>query len=271
MSASSKQSHRPIGVFDSGLGGLTVFKALRARMPEEDLIYFGDTAHLPYGNKTPETVTRYSLEVARYLAGLRIKAMVVACNTASALALRAVQRALPVPVLGVIVPGSRAAAAATRNGRVGVIGTEATIASGAYTRALRHILPGVKVSDQACPLFVPLVETGWWRHPVTDAVAKEYLGPLKKRGIDTLILGCTHYPLLKPVLARQAGPGIQLIDSAEETARETEDLLESLRLRRSAGKGASRFFVSDGPERFLGFARRLLGPAVRSVGVRRIE
>lgn len=266
----SSNVRRPIGVFDSGLGGLTVFKALRRRMPEEDLIYFGDTAHLPYGNKTPETVTRYSLEVARYLGSLRIKAMVVACNTASALALKAVQEALPVPVLGVIAPGSRAAAAATRNRRVGVIGTEATVLSGAYIRALRHVLPGVKAFSHACPLFVPLVEAGWWGHPVTAAVAAEYLAPLKKAGIDTLILGCTHYPILKPVLARQA-PGIRLIDSAEETARETEDLLESLKLRRFTGRGLSKFFVSDGPERFLGFARRLLGPSARAVAVRRID
>ncbi|MCX5797333.1 MAG: glutamate racemase [Elusimicrobia bacterium] len=256
---------RPIGIFDSGLGGLTVLEAVSRRMPEENLIYFGDTAHVPYGSKSRETVTRYSLEVARFLAGKRIKALVVACNTSSALALRAVARSLEVPVLGVIQPGADAAAAATRNGHVGIIGTEATIASGAYTAALRSRLPGVRVATAACPLFVPLVEEGWWSRQATTLVARAYLGGLKRSGIDTLVLGCTHYPLLKGVLRRIMGPRVRLIDSAEQTALETERLLLSLGLRRAGGRGRRRFFVSDAPRRFLKLARRLLGVRVGSV------
>ncbi|MBI4422148.1 MAG: glutamate racemase, partial [Elusimicrobia bacterium] len=184
----------PIGVFDSGVGGLTVLQALAARMPREALAYFGDTAHIPYGSKSAEAVTRFSLEVARFLKRLRIKLLVVACNTASALALPRLQRELGLPVIGVIEPGARAAASATRNRRIGIIATEATIASGAYQTALRALLPGLRPVAKACPLFVPLVEEGWWSHPVTFAVAREYLAPVAREGIDTLILGCTHYP-----------------------------------------------------------------------------
>lgn len=256
---------RPIGVFDSGIGGLTVFQAISRRMPEENLIYFGDTAHVPYGSKSRETVTRYSLEVARFLSSRRIKALVVACNTSSALALDAVAKSLDVPVLGVIQPGADAAAAATRNGHVGIIGTEATIASGAYTAALKARLPGVRVAAAACPLFVPLVEEGWWDHAATVLVARQYLAGLRRSGIDTLILGCTHYPLLKKVLRRVMGGKVRLIDSAEQTALETERLLLSLGMRREKGRGAGRFFVSDAPERFLKLARRLLGVHVREV------
>jgi len=256
---------RPIGIFDSGLGGLTVFQALSRRMPRENLIYFGDTAHVPYGSKSRQTVTRYSLEVARFLAGLRVKALVVACNTSSALALDAVARSLDVPVLGVIQPGADAAAAATRNGHVGIIGTEATIASGAYTSALRARRPGVRVETAACPLFVPLVEEGWWGHQATALAARLYLGGLKRSGIDTLVLGCTHYPLLKGVVRRIMGPRVRLIDSAEQTALETERLLLSLGLRRQGGRGRRRFFVSDAPQRFLKLARRLVDVRVGKV------
>ncbi|MFA6002869.1 MAG: glutamate racemase [Elusimicrobiota bacterium] len=256
---------RPIGVFDSGLGGLTVFQAISRRMPEENLIYFGDTAHVPYGSKSRETVTRYSLEVARFLASRRIKALVIACNTSSALALDAVAESLDVPVLGVIQPGADAAAAATRNGHVGIIGTEATIASGAYTAALKARLSGVRVAAAACPLFVPLVEEGWWDHAATVLIARHYLSGLRRSGIDTLILGCTHYPLLKKVLLRVMGRKVRLIDSAEQTALETERLLLSLGMRRQSGRGTGRFFVSDAPERFLKMARRLLGVRVRQV------
>jgi glutamate racemase len=227
-------------------------------MPEENLIYFGDTAHVPYGSKSRATVTRYSLEVAGFLASRRIKALVVACNTSSALALDTVARSLDVPVLGVIRPGADAAAAATRSGRVGIIGTEATIASGAYTAALRERRPGVRVIPLACPLFVPLVEEGWWGHPATVLAARQYLTPLRRSDIDTLILGCTHYPLLKGVVRRVMGPGVRLIDSAEATARETERLLLDRGLRRHRGRGRQRFFVSDDPRRFLKLARRLL-------------
>lgn len=262
---------RPIAVFDSGIGGLTVFKAVSRRMPGEDLIYFGDTARVPYGSKSRQAVTRYSLEVARFLASRGIKALVVACNTASALALAEIQKALRVPVLGVIHPGARGAVDATRTGRVGIIGTEATIASGVYARVLKEYLPAVKVLGAACPLFVPLVEEGWWAHPVTKAVARHYLGPLRRSRIDTLILGCTHYPLLKNILQEVLGPSVKLIDSAEQTALEAEEMLESFKIRRRGGAGRREFFVSDAPERFLKLAKRLLGVAVKKVSLHQFD
>ena len=258
---------RPIGVFDSGIGGLTVFKALGRRMPQESLVYFGDTAHIPYGSKSREAVTRYSLEVARFLAARDIKALVVACNTSSALALAEVQAALRVPVLGVIQPGAKAAAEASRNGRVGVIGTEATVASGAYAQALKKCGPSLRVFSTACPLFVPLVEEGWWGHPVTAQVARHYLASLKRSRIDVLVLGCTHYPLLKGVLQREMGTSVKLIDSAEQTALETEELLSRLKLRRRSGPGKREFFVSDAPGRFLKLSKRLLGVAAGKVSL----
>lgn len=263
MKAKDKKN-RPIGVFDSGIGGLTVFKALRRRMPEEDLIYFGDTAHVPYGSKSKEAVTRFSLAITRFLASRGIKLLVVACNTSSALALPELKRAVKIPIVGVIEPGSRAAARATKNGKVAVIGTEATVASGAYVKALRTALPGVRARAIACPLFVPLVEEGWWDHAVTTAVARHYLKPLRGSGIDALILGCTHYPLLKTTLKGIVGPAIQLIDSAEQTALETEQLLEGLGLRRKGGRGKNEFYASDAPRRFLKIAR-LLGVKASAV------
>ncbi len=265
-----RPADRPIGVFDSGLGGLTVLSALARRMPQEPLVYFGDTAHLPYGTKSEDAVGRYSLACARILAESGIKALVVACNTASALALPKIREAVRVPVVGVILPGARAAAQVSRNGTIGIIGTEATIASGAYTRAVRGFKPRARVIPAACPLFVPLAEEGWWEDPVTEAVARRYLAALRRAGMDTLILGCTHYPLLKRVIGRVAGPGVALIDSAEQTAIEAEDLLISLKLRRTAGRGERRFMVSDGPKRFGKFARLLLGRAV-AVDVRRSD
>jgi glutamate racemase len=256
---------RPIGVFDSGIGGLTVLQELARRMPRENLVYFGDTAHVPYGSKSRETVTRYSLAAARFLAAQRIKALVVACNTASALALKAVADSLQVPVLGVIEPGARAAAAATHSGRVGIIGTEATIASGAYAAALGRISPGLRILGAACPLFVPLAEEGWWKDRATLLIARRYLAGLKSSGIDTLVLGCTHYPFLKGVVRRVMGPGVRLIDSAQETAREAERLLLERGLLRQKGRGRISFFVSDDPERFLKLARRLIGRRIGRV------
>ncbi len=255
----------PIGVFDSGLGGLTVFKALARRMPEESLVYFGDTARVPYGSKSPEAIARFSSEAARFLARRGIKLLVVACNTSSAWALPAIRRAVAVPVVGVIESGARAALAATR-GRVGVIGTEATINSSAYPKALRALSPRTKTTSQACPLFVPLVEEGWWTGPVVTKVASRYLAPLRRARVDALILGCTHYPYLKPVLARAIGRRVKLIDSAEETARETAAVLERLGLRAPKGRrGRREFYASDAPERFRRLARRMLGPGVGKV------
>lgn len=268
-----KASEKAIGVFDSGVGGLTVLKALARRMPAEHLLYFGDTAHVPYGSKSKETVTRYSLAIARFLRERGIKLLVVACNTSSALALGEVQDQLDVPVVGVIQPGARAAAAATRSGAVGVIGTEATIGSGAYESALRRRRPGARTASAACPLFVPLVEEGWWRHPVTLAVAREYLAPLKRAGVDTLVLGCTHYPLLKSAIGRVMGPNVRLIDSAEQTAAEADELLQSLKLRRASRApraGRREFYCSDAPQRFARLARRL-GLKVESVKLHPFE
>jgi glutamate racemase len=256
----------PIGVFDSGLGGLTVFKALARRMPEESLVYFGDTAHVPYGSKSPEAIARFSTAVARFLAARGIKLLVVACNTSSAWALPAIRRAVKVPVIGVIEPGARAALAVSRGGRIGVIGTEATVKSGAYPKALRALSRRVKSESRACPLFVPLVEEGWWTGPVVAEVARRYCAPLKAARVDTLILGCTHYPYLKPVLAKAMGGKARLIDSAEETARETERVLVDLGLRAAKGrKGRREFYASDAPERFARLGSRMLGGRVAKV------
>lgn len=256
----------PIGVFDSGLGGLTVFKALARRMPEESLVYFGDTAHVPYGSKSPEAIARFSTEVARFLEGRGIKLLVVACNTSSSLALPAIRRAVKVPVIGVIEPGARAALAATRGGRIGVIGTEAMVKSGAYPRAIKALSPRAKTASRPCPLFVPLVEEGWWSGDVVAAIARKYVAPLVSARVDTLILGCTHYPCLKPVIARAMGPGVRLIDSAEETARETECRLSELGLRMpKGGRGRREFYASDAAQRFARLGRRMLGSALNRV------
>ena len=265
-------SRSSIGVFDSGLGGLTVFKVLARRMPEESLIYFGDTAHVPYGSKSPEAIARFSSEVAKFLAKRGIKLLVVACNTSSAWALPAIRKAVKVPVIGVIEPGARGAIGASRGGRIGIIGTEATVKSGAYDRAIKALRKGARTASAACPLFVPLVEEGWWSGEVVESVARKYMAPLKKAGVDTVILGCTLYPYLKPVLARVLGSRVRLIDSAEETARETEAVLCNLGLRAPrGGRGRREFYASDAPERFKRLARRMLGPGVTTVRQHRFE
>lgn len=258
---------RAIGVFDSGVGGLTVLKSLRKVLPNERLLYFGDTARVPYGPKTREVVTRFSLEIGHFLEERQIKLLVVACNSASALALPSLKAALRVPVIGVVQPAVRVAVAASRTGTIGLIGTEATVASGAYQRALRGMARGPRIVSAACPLLVPLVEEGWWRHPVTERVAAGYLRPLRRTRMDALILGCTHYPLIKPLLQRLAGRGVRLIDSGEETAREVKGLLEADHLRRTAGRGMADFFVTDGPDRFRRLAKRFLGGACSRVRV----
>src|SRR5207249_2017218 len=209
-----------IGIFDSGVGGLTVLHALAETLPAERLFYLGDAGRHPYGTESGETVARYGLENAEFLLEKGIKLLVVACNTASAVALDALRDRCAVPVVGVIEPGARAAAARTRNQRVGVIGTDATIASGAYTRALRALRPGLEIYTRPCPLLVPLAEEGWVEGPIARGVVETYLGTLRHSGIDTLVLGCTHYPLLKPLIAEVMGEGVVLIDSAEETARD---------------------------------------------------
>ena len=262
----------PIGVFDSGLGGLTVFKVLARRMPEESLVYFGDTAHVPYGSKSPEAIARFSSEVAKFLSGRGIKLLVVACNTSSAWALPAIRRAVKVPVIGVIEPGARAALRASRGGRIGIIGTEATVKSQAYTKAIKALKKTAFTTSAACPLLVPLVEEGWWSGRVVESVVRKYVALLKRQHVDTLILGCTHYPYLKPVLTRVMGSRVRLIDSAEETARETESVLRRMGLRAPNGRRGRRdFYASDAPERFKRLARRMLGSSVTKVHLHQFD
>jgi glutamate racemase len=258
--------HRPIGIFDSGVGGLTVARALLERLPGEALHYFGDTARVPYGSKSGATVRRYSREAAAYLLSRDVKALVIACNTATAYAGEVLEDELQIPVIGVIEPGARAAVAASRTGRIGVVGTTATIGSGAYDLAVRRLLPEARVYAQPCPLFVPLVEEGLVEHPATHLVAEEYLRPLREMDVDVVILGCTHYPLLRDVVARIMGPGVRLVDSARETAIELARVLEEAGLLRPEGPPpVHRFSASDSPLRFREVGRQLVGDIVQAV------
>ena len=256
----------PIGVFDSGIGGLTVVRELTRQLPHESIIYFGDTARVPYGPKSPDTVARYSQEITSWLCDQGVKAIVVACNTATAHALPLLKAELPMAVIGVVDPGARAAVAATRTGHVGVIGTRGTINSGAYERAIRALAPEATITTRACPLFVPLVEEGWIDTDATRLIAHEYLGPLSKANVDTLVLGCTHYPLLKELLHHELGESVELIDSAEETAAETARVLEERGLRASdSSVPKHRFIASDAPQQFLQLGQRFLGAAIDRV------
>jgi glutamate racemase len=262
--AASDNRARAIGVFDSGIGGLTVLKELVATLPAEDFIYLGDTARLPYGTKSNQVIIRYSRENTEFLLAKGIKLLVVACNTASAVALGEIGRDTIVPVIGVIEPGARAAIAASRNGKIGVIGTEATIASGAYTRAIQQLRPGVEIYTRACPLLVPLVEEGWTDNEIAERTVAYYLESLKASGIDTLLLGCTHYPLLRDLFRRVLGPGVRIVDSATATAAAVNERLNELRLIRPRGMGSQSFFVTETPERFVRVGRRFFGPQVES-------
>jgi glutamate racemase len=260
-------SDAPIGVFDSGIGGLTVAAALIRRLPSERIVYFGDTARVPYGPKSPDTVVRYSREIAGWLVGEGVKAVVVACNTATAHALPALRAELAVPVLGVIEPGARDAVESAKDSALGVIGTAGTIASGAYARAIWALAPTATVVSQACPLFVPLVEEGWVDHPATRLIARDYLTPLVAAHVRVLVLGCTHYPLLKPLLTDVLGSEVALIDSAEATAREAAALLEVHNLLAPPSQSAPshRFVASDAPAQFLRLGQRFLGAAIERV------
>jgi glutamate racemase len=264
----SKERSAPIGVFDSGLGGLTVAHAIMRLLPAESLVYFGDTARVPYGPKSPETVRRYSREIAAWLLAQGVKAIVVACNTATAHALPALRDELEVPVIGVVEPGARAAVRASRTGRIGVIATNGTIKSGAYVRAIHSEAPDAHVTALACPLFVPLVEEGWTEHEATRAIAREYLAPFMSDEVDTLVLGCTHYPLLKPMIAEIVGPDVRLIDSAEETAADTRRMLAETSLGAASGEGSYRFVASDDPQQFLTLGQRFFGDAIEHVEIK---
>lgn len=249
-----------IGIFDSGVGGLTVLKEIVKAVPQEDTIYLGDTARVPYGTKSPETVTRYARQIASFLVRRDIKLLVVACNTASAVSLEALEAELPIPVVGVIEPGARRAVSVTRSGKVGVIGTEGTIKSSAYTKAIKRLAPEIEVLTQPCPIFVPLAEEGWTDNDVARLTAAHYLQGLKDAGVDTLVLGCTHYPLLKKVIAEVMGSDVRLVDSAEETARTVADILAARGgLRPSTEMGNHHYYVTDVPAGFIKVGNRFLG------------
>jgi glutamate racemase len=252
----------PIGIFDSGVGGLTVLRAVRERLPRESVIYLGDTARVPYGTKSRATIERYAVEDAAFLVSKGVKMIVVACNTASAMSRHRLRAEFDVPLLSVLGPGARMAARVTRNGRIGVIATEATIESGAYELAIRESggEREVEIFARACPLLVPLVEEGETDSQIARMVAEQYLAPLREQRIDTLVLGCTHYPLLKRVIDETIGLDVTLVDSAEATAEETAQLLEKHGLlNQSSDVGASQFYVTDAAQRFHRIAERILG------------
>ena len=257
---------RPIGIFDSGVGGLTVVEKIQDLLPCEDIVYFGDTARVPYGTKSKETVTRFSVENVEFLMTHDVKLVIVACNTASSLSLNFLKRCFRVPIIGVIEPGARAAVGATRNNRIGVIGTRSTISSGSYDKAIRRIDRRAFIVTGSCPLFVPLVEEGWDDKPVSQTIASIYLKSMRTKKIDTLILGCTHYPILKNTIKKVMGRNVLLIDSASEVARETRDTLDAEGLlNRSTRKGSYKFFVSDEPGRFMAMGGRFLGRRINCV------
>ena len=260
------KSENPIGVFDSGLGGLTVVKELNHHLPNEKVVYFGDTARVPYGTKSAETIIRYSREIVKTLLKHKVKMVVVACNTASSLALDVLKKEFSVPMMGVIGPGAKKAAATTQSRKVGIIATSSTIKSGRYAQELKRIDGRIEVFSQPCPLFVPLVEEGWYGHPVTYQVAQQYLVGMQRDKVDTLILGCTHYPLLKEVLHNVMGPQVQLIDSAQEVALQVKDVLTKQKLLRTRlGPGQHLFIVSDEPTQFKRLALQFLGGGVKHV------
>ncbi|RPH35982.1 glutamate racemase [bacterium] len=253
-------NEKPIGVFDSGIGGLTVVRALQRELPNENIIYFGDTARVPYGPKSPQVVREYAAQDVDFLLSRDIKMVVIACNTVSAVALDVVQKHARMPVIGVIIPGAGAAVAATARKRVGVIGTIATVNSNAYTNAVRQIDRQVQVFSRACPLFVPLAEEGWIDHKVTEMVARESLFPFKLEKIDTLVLGCTHYPVLRNAIQAAVEPHVALIDSGSATAAEVSRALDENSLRNpSTQRPNLQFYVSDFPSKFTEIGERFLG------------
>ncbi|HHY13020.1 MAG TPA: glutamate racemase [Thermoanaerobacterales bacterium] len=258
--------NRPIGVFDSGIGGLTVVKELMDKLPNEEIIYLGDTARVPYGTKSKETITRYSLECAEFLTNKNVKMLITACNTISASSLDELEASFPVPILGVIIPGAKAAVEATKLNQIGVIGTERTISSNAYTDVIKKINEEIKTHQKPCPLFVHLAEEGWHDIEVTHLTAIEYLADFKLKGIDTLVLGCTHYPLLENVIQRVVGRKVKLINPANETARTAKEILEEKNLRRTADtQPTHQFYVTDNPEKFIQVGEKFLDKEIRNI------
>ena len=261
---------RPIGIFDSGIGGLTVVKAVRELLPSENIFYLGDTARVPYGGKSPVTVERYSREMIEMLVAEDVKAIVIACNSASAVALPNLEGDFRVPIVGVIQPGAQAAVAATRNRHVGVIGTRATIKSGAYERAIRALGPDIAIAARPCPLLVPLIEEGWLNDEITDRIIARYLEPLVRQGIDTLVLGCTHYPLLADAISRFLQDKVTLDDSAKNCAKAVEQLLDRESIRNPKGSGKLQVALTDTPEGFLDVAREALQLEIGKVELREV-
>ncbi len=264
----SDATSSPIGVFDSGIGGLTVVAEIMRQLPDEQIVYFGDTARLPYGPKSNETVTQFAIQDAEFLLEHGVKSIVVACNTASSVAMDALVSRYEIPVIGVIEPGALAAVSSTLSGKIGVIGTEGTISSGAYRKAISKLDRDIEVLETSCPLFVPLAEEGWTDREVTLVIAHEYLTSLRDAAVDVVVLACTHYPILKKTIAKVFGPSVRLIDSAEETAKEVTDRLAGLGLARQGGpRPEHKFFVSDVPHRFREQAERFLGAPLPEVNV----
>ncbi len=256
----------PIGIFDSGVGGLTVAREVFSHLPAEDVIYFGDVGRTPYGGRSQEIIQQFARQDIAFLTEHNVKAIVCACNTVSAVALAEIAAEIDLPIVGVIEPPARCAAGVTTGGRIGVIGTQATISSDAYARVLREINPQLKIFSKACPLFVPLAEEGYVDRPATRLIAEEYLAPMKEVAVDTLILGCTHYPLLEEVIREVMGPQVRLIGSGTEAARATTELLRDQQLSRDpGGKGQHRFYVSDVPEKFTQIATHFLGRKLDNV------
>lgn len=259
-------SWKAIGIFDSGVGGLTVLREIIKALPQEDTVYLGDTARVPYGTKSPETVVRFARQITSFLVSRDIKLLVVACNTASAVSLEELQAEFDIPIVGVIEPGAVQAASVTRSGKVGVIGTAGTIRSSAYTKAIKRINPDIEVITAECPMFVPLAEEGWVDNMVARLTAEIYLQKLKESGVDTLVLGCTHYPLLKGIISEVMGDSVKLVDSAEETARVVKEILAARgETRPELERGNHHFFVTDVPAGFIRVGNRFLGGALGDV------
>ena len=275
MSEQESMRNRPVGVFDSGVGGLTVAREIMRQLPNERIVYFGDTARVPYGSKSPETITKFSRQIARFLQTQEVKAIVVACNSVSACAMDVLEKEIDLPIVDVVKPGARTAIEATKNDRIGVIATEATIGSGIYSRYIKENNSDAMVLSKACHLFVPLVEEGLWEDPVTDEIAGRYLGELIDVGIDTLILGCTHYPIIRSTIGRIMGEGVTLVNPAYETARELKRILQEKGLesehRPGLGTELYRFFVSDAADKFQKFANSILTYGILSAKVINID
>lgn len=267
----------PIGVFDSGVGGLTVVREIMRQIPNEKIVYFGDTARVPYGSKSKDTVTRFSRQIVHFLESQKVKAIVIACNTASAYALETLEKEVSIPMIGVVKPGAKVAAETTKNGKIGVIATEGTISSGIYSSYIKEIKKDAKVIGKACPLFVPLVEEGLLEDPVTEEIARRYLTEFTQqdKDIDTLILGCTHYPLIRSTLGKIAGENVTLVNPAYETARELKELLAKKDLLNEnephLGDNRYRFFVSDKADKFQNFANSIIKYGILSAKVINIE